>query len=284
MKSIFQQIQKIKVDEKLFKNSLIVIIVLSIFIISAIFYLASLDKSEGLFFIAVIPGQVLLLFFLLFSIELLKVISRHFLQNKIIKIFKPCFLYFIEGKEDISLETEYLEEFLIPILGNKKYNKFITSIQAIRGINELQINHFSFSTQDKIHVLSRLILIASCDDNFDAEERQRIENIAKKLRIPNKTLTRLIEKYAPEEVEEENFFEYFNFDIPVNTIKRDLNFAYDIFGLPEDSELELVKKEYRKLVKKYHPDKHQKSTQSEKEFAEKMFRKVQNAYDLICEK
>ncbi|CAJ0578765.1 unnamed protein product, partial [Mesorhabditis spiculigera] len=56
---------------------------------------------------------------------------------------------------------------------------------------------------------------------------------------------------------------------------------YTILGIPKDSEPEAIKKAYRKLALKWHPDKHQEA--ADKEVAEKKFKKIAQAYEILSD-
>lgn len=56
---------------------------------------------------------------------------------------------------------------------------------------------------------------------------------------------------------------------------------YDILGVSKDATQEEIKKAYRKLSLKYHPDKHVSDTPEEQKKNEELFKEVANAYDVL---
>jgi DnaJ family protein C protein 7 len=58
---------------------------------------------------------------------------------------------------------------------------------------------------------------------------------------------------------------------------------YKILGVPRDASDAEVKKGYRKLALKWHPDRHANSAQGEKEEAEKVFRDINLAYEVLSD-
>lgn len=57
---------------------------------------------------------------------------------------------------------------------------------------------------------------------------------------------------------------------------------YAVLGLTPQATEEEIKKTYRKLILKYHPDRVESSDPKVKEEATKRFREVQEAYENIC--
>ncbi|HOB64962.1 MAG TPA: DnaJ domain-containing protein, partial [Clostridia bacterium] len=58
---------------------------------------------------------------------------------------------------------------------------------------------------------------------------------------------------------------------------------YEILGVSKDASADEIKSAYRKLAKKYHPDLYTNATESQKAEAEKKFKEVQYAYDVLSD-
>lgn len=58
---------------------------------------------------------------------------------------------------------------------------------------------------------------------------------------------------------------------------------YDLLGVQSDATTAQIKKAYRKMALKWHPDKHACSTPTEKQDAEKKFREISEAYEILCD-
>jgi len=61
------------------------------------------------------------------------------------------------------------------------------------------------------------------------------------------------------------------------------SYAYSRLGITEGATLTEVKKAYRKLAKKYHPDLHERNRFS-KEYASEKFQEITSAYELLTQK
>jgi len=57
---------------------------------------------------------------------------------------------------------------------------------------------------------------------------------------------------------------------------------YEVLGVPRNANDKAIKKAYRTLARKYHPDRHQDPKKKEK--AEKLFIRVAQAYDTLSDR
>lgn len=58
---------------------------------------------------------------------------------------------------------------------------------------------------------------------------------------------------------------------------------YEILGINSDSGKDEIKKKYRELAKKYHPDRMINASEKEKVEAEKKFREINDAYTILSD-
>ncbi|ARU91187.1 hypothetical protein SCLARK_00475 [Spiroplasma clarkii] len=70
------------------------------------------------------------------------------------------------------------------------------------------------------------------------------------------------------------------YDTSMNTNSKSiLDEAYSVFGLSKNASTEEVKRKYRELAKKYHPDKNQGNIEAQAEMT-----KINNAYETIMQR
>jgi uncharacterized membrane protein YkvA (DUF1232 family) len=66
--------------------------------------------------------------------------------------------------------------------------------------------------------------------------------------------------------------------------KHSLKDPFEILGIEKDASQEKIKKVYRKMANKYHPDKVAHLGKEFQEIAEERFKEVQKAYEMLKEK
>lgn len=58
---------------------------------------------------------------------------------------------------------------------------------------------------------------------------------------------------------------------------------YDLLGVPKDAKQDEIKKSYRKMAVKWHPDKHASKSEAEQKEAEEKFKLIAEAYDVLSD-
>jgi DnaJ like chaperone protein len=109
-----------------------------------------------------------------------------------------------------------------------------------------------------VHLLHYLFGIAKADGHVAPSEIQMLNRIASLLGIPA-----------------------MDFESVKNMFYRDVNSDYKVLGLEPNATDEEVKKAYRQMAVRYHPDKVAQMGEEYQKGAKEKFQKVQEAYDNI---
>ncbi len=141
---------------------------------------------------------------------------------------------------DISLVFENDQEIRIKLKEIYTIEKetFTNTIEIAKKYLKLTKSDY----QKRLKVLQYLLNLAFIDGEFSKAEFMIIEDIANAIEIKKQDLDSMIR----------NFEDYLS--AKQNQTKMDLNRAYEVLETTKDSSNEELKKQYRKLVKQYHPD------------------------------
>ncbi len=119
--------------------------------------------------------------------------------------------------------------------------------------------NMNYST--RMHLLHQLYYIAAADGQIDESEVDVIEQIGACMNISVADIKSIGAMFKPR--------------------SDDRKWAYDILELQPGASQEEIKKAYRKMAMKYHPDKVATLGESAKKVATDKFRKVKEAYDAL---
>ncbi len=168
-----------------------------------------------------------------------------------------------DGKQD-KRELDFVRRHFVQMYGKERANQAFKLFKAINKQSNISLRQVCIQIQQMMDHSARLQLIhflfgiAKSDNHVSQKEVDLIEQISMYLRI------------------NQNDFQ----SIKAMFYKTKHN-AYKILEIqPESSPLE-IKKAYRKMVKKFHPDKVQHLGKEHQNGAEEKFRKVQEAYEQL---
>ncbi len=135
------------------------------------------------------------------------------------------------------------------------------------------------SYADKLKICEILCQIAEADGIITDSEVQTVVNIAYYMGLSRQDVVNISERLHPNGRERGNYsYEGSNsYDSNAPSLKS----AYETLGIKEDATNEELKNAYRKLVKKYHPDRYANESADAQAEAETKFKEVQAAYDKI---
>lgn len=161
-------------------------------------------------------------------------------------------------------ELDYVRQQFVGMYGKERANhafKLFKAIQSQRNISTrqvcLQVRHM-MDHPSRLQLLHFLFGIAQADGIVVEKEVQSIHTIANYLGISAIDYGRIQSMFY-----------------------NDSNHAYEILGLNNNATNDEIKKAYRKLVKKYHPDRVAHLGEAHQKGAEDKFKEVQKAYEQI---
>jgi DnaJ like chaperone protein len=207
------------------------------------------------------------------------------IRFKFIKYFVQLSSIIIKNNEVIdNNELIYFEEYLKSKNLGKLLSNYKTELENHLK-NELNLNkicnriYYELSINEKTRMLHQLFCIANSDEKISENQINILNDISRKTGI-NQTVFKRIKSMFVVEKQFDDFFNTF-VEIPLLQQNRSLSYSYSIIGVSEDSTNEEIKKAYRNLVKIHHPDKVEHLGKEFVEESEKMFEKIQSAYDTI---
>ncbi len=164
-------------------------------------------------------------------------------------------------------ELKYVQKYFTKMYGRERANKAFKLFKVFIKNNDYSLLEVCTQIRQNLHHSSRLQLvhylfgIASADGSVNSSEVAKIKTIASYL---------YINAYDFESIKAMFYREY---KTPYN--------AYKVLEIDRTATDNEVKKAYRKMVKKYHPDKLQHLGKEHLKGAEEKFMQVQKAYEQI---
>ena len=161
-------------------------------------------------------------------------------------------------------EMDYVRNYFVQAYGKERANAVFRTFNEVvksRELDEARIAQFlAVRTQyaARLQIVHFLFSIANADGRVSEAEARQIRSIAGHLRIGVKDYESL----------HAMFF-------------RTTDNAYKILEIDKSATDAEVKKAYREMAKKYHPDKLQHMDEAYRKGAEEKFRRVQEAYEQI---
>ena len=121
--------------------------------------------------------------------------------------------------------------------------------------------HYKF--EEKVLLIELLLHISMSDNDFAQQEQVLLEKIVSLLNIPKHIYDAILTKYDTVSMNSSN--------------EKD----YEILGVSSTASKEEIKKAYKDLIKKFHPDKVQHLGDEFKNFAEDKIKKINKAYEKV---
>ena len=149
--------------------------------------------------------------------------------------------------------------------------------------------NFRLTPQEREDLLYFLIHISYVDGKLISSEHEILQDIANLFDISPKQFQRMIaiqkqrilrERAKNDQRQREQQKKTRSFV----SRKSQKEKAFEILGISPHASMEEIKKVYRQLVKKYHPDRYAGKEESVIEMAQSRFIEIQQAYERICDK
>ncbi|MFT6982658.1 MAG: DnaJ like chaperone protein [Crocinitomicaceae bacterium] len=155
---------------------------------------------------------------------------------------------------------------------NFAYNNQI-NLRTITSWLALHLNQ-----QERSQVLYFLVGLSLIDGGIDSNEKNILDKVRSVLDISPKELNSIIASYAQQRQRKHKESKASASNYSKKSI---LKLAYDILGISEHASIDEVKKAYRSLVKKHHPDVFATEPIQQQKIAEERFLEIQKAYEMI---
>ncbi len=168
-----------------------------------------------------------------------------------------------DGKVNQS-ELDYVRQYFVQAYGKERANATFRTFNEIIKSREISAQKIGMLLRQRMRYESRLQVvhflfsIANADGHVAAAEVNQIRSIAGFLAIQHKDFESI----------KAMFF-------------KNPDSAYKILEIERTATVSDIKKAYREMVKKYHPDKLQHMDEVYRKGAEEKFRKVQEAYEQL---
>ena len=168
---------------------------------------------------------------------------------------------------------------VIQVFGNQKAQRIMPLYKKYveRGYKQELLQNacdsilFSFDYRSKIYVISLLFTILRAKERFLLDELYMIERISRWIGISGYDFEMISKKFrTPGQFYEKEYTSHVSKSDP-----------YQILGISSSAGDEEIKKQYRQLCKKYHPDLTAHLPEKEREEAEVKMKTIINAYESI---
>lgn len=161
-------------------------------------------------------------------------------------------------------EMDYVRAYFIQSYGKERANAIFRTFNEVvkkREMNEARIAHFLADRTQyaaRLQIVHFLFSIANADGRVSEAEASKIREIARYLRLGAKDFESIMAMFF-----------------------KTTDNAYRILEIDKSATDAEVKRAFRTMAKKYHPDKIQNMDEAYIKGAEEKFRKVQEAYEQI---
>ena len=181
-------------------------------------------------------------------------------------------------------EMNYMRENLATSFDQMKADAYMETFEKFlrSDISLSKVAHkinLSFVASGKIQLLHFLIGLITVDHILNEDEEKKLYAIARALRVPKSSIQSLLAlfRFRREQKRYKKQQKAANPGTRTSVLKN----AYAIFGLKSTASDTEIKKKYRQLAKKHHPDRFATLGTVFQEKAKEKFQTIQEAYEVI---
>lgn len=185
-------------------------------------------------------------------------------------------------KKQLNAEYRYVEQSFMRHFSAGETKRFMDKIKA-HTLNEklnivpiCRMIRTEFDDAAKVQLMHLLIGICAADGLMTKKEEKLLKGIAIEIRMPFSTFKQLLSMF---------YFKQEGFQERKRTQARSsayqLKRAFEVLGLDENASVKMIKKTYRKLAMKHHPDRVLHLGESVQKSAKEKFQIISDAYELI---
>lgn len=175
----------------------------------------------------------------------------------------------------LKSELNYVKNVLINTYGEKKTADLLTLLRDIlqkdidlNGVCRQIYSHTNMET--RVNILDFLYGVAAADGHYAQGEATVLNRISRLLRIPGYYVSSIHNRHLGGS--------YYNSTHGGTQTAKD---PYAVLGIDHSATDDEVKKAYRRLAMKYHPDRVENMSEEIKKNAEKQFKEINEAYETI---
>lgn len=137
----------------------------------------------------------------------------------------------------------------------------------------------NLNTQERSQVLHFLTGISIIDGSININEKLLLNQVREVLGVSQKDLDSIIASYYQQRNRKRT--KSSSSSTSSYTRKSALKLSFEILGVSEHAAMDEIKKAYRSLVKKHHPDRFATNSPEQQKIAETRFIEIQKAYETI---